>query len=133
MILNEYGRVVYESWKWLEQQYEYIKLYEFIVMPNHIHGIIGITSVGARGNAPNRIKKIGELVGAFKTVATNRVTKGGFPPAPTKLWQRNYYEHIIRDGTDYEQIRNYIVGNPRTWDADKLYQKQLDEFNSQYK
>jgi hypothetical protein len=88
MILNEYGKIAHESWKWLEQQYDYIRLYEFVIMPNHFHGIISV--VGARGNAPGepkndragfhpplqpRIKKIGELVGAFKTVVTNQIKK----------------------------------------------------------
>ncbi len=55
MQLNKYGKIVHDSWKWLEQQYDYIRLHEFIIMPNHMHGIIEITNVGARGKAPHEL------------------------------------------------------------------------------
>ncbi len=48
------------------------------------------------------------------------------------IWQRNYYEHIIRDTANYENIRGYIFTNPQTWDADVLYQKQIEEFNERF-
>lgn len=160
MALNEFGKIVCNSWEWLAEQYEYIKLHEYVVMPNHFHGIIEICDVGARRDAPYfhgiieicnvgarrdapraarepplqqpvRTKKIGGITGAFKTVSTKQINIIRGTPGK-KLWQRNYYEHIIRDGADYEKIMNYIVSNPQTWDSDKLYQKQLDEFNKRF-
>ena len=67
---------------------------------------------------------IGSVIKGLKIGVTKQI---GEP-----VWQRNYYERIIRDADDYEEIRNYINGNPRTWDADTLYKKQLDEFNKRF-
>ena len=103
-------------------------------MPNHIHGIVAITNgpESGMGRAENirplcpyaKSGSIGAIVRGFKIGVTKRLGRSVF--------QRNYYEHIVRDGDDYEQIRNYINSNPRTWDSDKLYQKQLDEFNKRF-
>ncbi len=66
-------------------------------------------------------KSVGSVIRGFKAGITKQIGKS--------IWQRNYYEHIIRDNADYEKISNYIFTNPQTWDADSMYQKQLDEFN----
>ena len=93
-----------------------------VVMPNHLHGIIVIdTCRGGSRTAPtmpsNR-KPLGRLVGAFKTVMTKqfnlaRGTKGRL------IWQRNYYERIIRDGNELARIRKYILDNPTQWSFDR--------------
>ena len=225
--LNEYGREVADCWLWLAEQYPYVVLDEWVVMPNHLHGIIVITdgngraggsdvaerrrggSDGGRGgsrtaptgsrnnptgphdapmgprnnptgshdapmgsrdnptgphDAPmeprnnptgphgppmgprnnltgshgppmgsrdvamgfvgpptapaSKRKPLGRLIGAFKTVSTRRVndirsTSGA------KLWQRNYYEHVIRDDSSLQRIREYIANNPARWGLDR--------------
>ena len=134
MKLNEMGRIVAASWKWLGDQYPYVELDEYIVMPNHVHGIIVIkdTDNGAiashrRGDSriaptpPSQVQKrksLGRLVGAVKTVSARKVNLcRGTPGQP--LWQRNYYEHVIRNEESLAQIRQYIRDNPAKWELDR--------------
>ncbi len=122
MILNEYGGIVAEVWQWLQEQYPYVELGVWVVMPNHAHGIIIIHEDGRGGSrsAPTGMvkrKPLGSLIGAFKTVSTKKInilrnTEGGV------IWQRNYYEHIIRNDDDYNRIHLYILDNPAAWDED---------------
>ena len=104
---------------------------EYVVMPNHLHGIIAIdTRRGDSRIAPTREtetatttirsnrKPLGRLIGAFKTVMTKQFnlthgTKG------RPIWQRNYYERIIRDGNELARIRKYILDNPAQWAFDR--------------
>jgi hypothetical protein len=68
---------------------------------------------------------IGDVMDWFKTMTTNEYIRGvknlGWPPFDRKLWQRNYYEHIIRDEQSYERIAEYIISNPAKWQDDKLF------------
>jgi len=133
MRLNDAGRVVADSWQWLESQYDYVELDEWMVMPNHIHGIIVITddndNGGCRGgsrtaptgdarNATPKRKPIGRLIGAFKTVSTKRINELRGTPG-ISVWQRNYYEHIIRNNDELNRIRDYIANNPKQWEIDQ--------------
>jgi REP element-mobilizing transposase RayT len=118
--LNDTGHVVTETWKWLAIQYDYVELDEWVVMPNHIHAIIVITDRrgGSRTAPTAKRKPIGRLIGAFKTVSTKRINQMyGSPGA--KLWQRNYYEHIIRNDNELHHIRQYIIDNPLRWELDQ--------------
>lgn len=121
MRLNAVGAVIAESWVWLAAQYDYVDLDEWVVMPNHLHGIIVITDTGRGGSrtAPEGHRKpLGRLVGAFKTGSAKRVNLlRGTPGGP--LWQRNYYEHIIRDDRSLNRIREYIARNPENWGRDR--------------
>lgn len=121
MQLNELGRIVSEKWQWLETQYEYVELGEWIVMPNHLHGILVIHDIGRGGSrsAPTPIKRkpLGGLIGAFKTVSTKQInllcnTEGQM------VWQRNYYEHIMRNEQEMDRIARYIEANPSMWTED---------------
>ena len=139
MALNELGEIVAESWQWLERQYEHVEIDEWVVMPNHLHGIIVITDCrdGSRGDEPcldesgrggsrtaptgsdqPKRKPLGRLIGAFKTVSTKRVNEIYNTPG-AKLWQRNYYEHIIRSDDEMNRIRKYISQNPANWEFDR--------------
>lgn len=121
MVLNDAGRMVSETWEWLATQYDHVELDEWVIMPNHMHGIIVIVGIGRGGSrtAPTEKRKpIGRLIGAFKTVSTKRIneirkTHGAI------LWQRNYYEHIIRNENELNRIREYIVNNPMKWELDR--------------
>ncbi len=123
MHLNTAGRVVSGSWAWLANQYDYVELDEYVVMPNHIHGILIIMDGDCRGGsrtAPTRgaRKPLGRLLGAFKTVSTKRINQIR-KTLGTTLWQRNYFEHIIRNETSLERIREYIANNPAQWEMDR--------------
>jgi len=137
------GRAAEEAWAWLAQQYPYVDLDEWVVMPNHLHAILLIHDdqrdglVGAvreppagvvherplrgRGspvNQPTNRKPLGRLIGAFKTVSTKRVNELRDTPGAT-LWQRNYYDHIIRNEAELHRIRQYIADNPAQSASDR--------------
>jgi len=121
MVLNNAGRMVADSWEWLAEQYDHVLLDEWVVMPNHLHGIIVITDGGRGGSrtAPTvKRKPIGRLIGAFKTVSTKQINQMR-ETSGAKLWQRNYYEHIIRNENELNRIREYIHNNPLKWEFDR--------------
>jgi len=127
MVLNETGKIVEEVWGSIPAHFANVELGEFVVMPNHIHGIISIVNVGATHASPlPRISQgpapgsIGSIIGSFKSAATRRVR--AFKNNHEKpLWQRNYYEHIIRNERDYLAIYDYIVANPINWEKDEEF------------
>ena len=121
MKLNEFGEIVSQKWQWLETQYEYMELGAWVVMPNHFHGILVIHDDGRGGSrpapTPTKRKSLGGLIGAFKTVSTKQInllrnTEGQV------VWQRNYYEHIIRNESEMDRITRYIESNPARWADD---------------
>ena len=124
MVLNEFGYIISETWQWLATQYKYILLHEWIIMPNHLLGIIEfcVDRWGGSRTAPTetKCKPLGRIIGAFKTVSTKRINKIQNTPG-RKLWQRNYYEHVVRDENDLNRIREYIINNPLNWRHDKYY------------
>jgi len=141
MILNEYGKIVQMVWDELPQHYKNVELGEFVVMPNHIHGIIIITdctglaidmglAVGA-GLKPaptmattgeSKTHGLSEIVRALKTFSARKINEMR-NTCGEKLWQRNYYEHIIRNDKSYQYIADYIINNPAEWEKDKFYKK----------
>ena len=120
MCLNDMGRIVGESWEWLERRYDNVGLDVWVIMPNHFHNILIIrdTRRGDSRTAPTI--PLGRLIGAFKTVSTKRINRRKGTPG-TKLWQRSFYDHVIRDDEDLNNIREYIQNNPLKW--------ALDEYN----
>ncbi|MFC1612958.1 transposase, partial [Patescibacteria group bacterium] len=116
MILNEYGKIVKNQWLWLGNQYNYVKLDEYIVMPNHFHGILVIYRRDRSRPVPTsesgKIKSLSELIGAFKTTSSKIIHKNGFG---NFAWQRSFYDHIIRDEKSLNNIREYIKNNPMKW------------------
>ena len=132
--------------EWLATRYDYVELDQWTIMPNHMHGIIVITGVVKGGswgfvheassrwrrdyavtsratphkrNRPyGKRKPIGRLVGAFETVSTKRINHLRDTPG-VKIWQRNYYEHIIRNDDELNRIREYIANNPAQWETDR--------------
>lgn len=122
VILNRIGQIVMECWKWLPQQYQYVNLDEWVIMPNHLHGIIIINNdrgMGGSRTAPTtKIKPLGALIGAFKTVSTKRIRQE-YDCSEASFWQRNYYEHVIRNDADLLRIREYIINNPVNWETDE--------------
>ena len=158
MQLNQSGKIVTEQWNDLPNRFPIVALDQFIVMPNHIHGIIQIT-VGAplavesgaplagapdsnaairnddncddlRGNVNNNrapargAPTIGDIIGAYKSLCVHHCLQWIKSNNPTffmgTLWQRNYWEHIVRDKNELGRIRDYIRENPQKWETDKL-------------
>lgn len=128
MMLSGAGRMVEEEWLKTPAVRPQVQLDEFVVMPNHFHGIIMIRhesgTVGAtRLVAPTIGRPAGPMVGSigammaqFKSIATKRMRALGHS---SFAWQRNYYEHIVRDEDSLNRIREYILTNPLRWDLDR--------------
>ena len=125
MQLNSIGEIVAEEWTKSELVRSEIKLDEWVVMPNHLHAIVWITHssrVGATGRSPLRIAgprpgSLGAMIAGFKSAATKRInTARNAPGVP--VWQRNYYEHVIRNECSLDRIRQYIRYNPLKWPDD---------------
>ena len=145
MRTNDSGAIVQSCWNDLPNHYPNVQLDEFVVMPNHVHGVIRILEqflvgathghnrndgptvgdglkppVGVTQSSPLQGKRhrLGHIVGSFKSAITKRINEiHGTPGAP--LWQRGYYDHIIRDDRSLTRIRDYIVRNPQQWSSDK--------------
>ena len=119
--LSPLGEIAAESWAWIEAGYPQVSLDVWVVMPNHIHGIIILMTDGRGGSrtAPTtKPKPLGRLIGAFKTISTKRINAMRLAPA-TRFWQRNFYEHVIRNESSLSRIREYIVNNPLRWELDR--------------
>ncbi|HEY9219944.1 MAG TPA: transposase [Lutibacter sp.] len=115
MYLNEIGEIAKIQWDWLENQYPYIKVHTFIIMPNHIHGIIEIDR-NLIINKNIKIKSLSSLMGAYKMTTSKLIHLSGFHDFS---WHRSFYDHIIRSENAYENIFNYIKMNPDKWVDDK--------------
>lgn len=121
MNLNLIGTIVKKTWEEIPMHFPYVEVDSHIVMPNHFHGIIVINNlVGALHAEPLPIKlqPLGVIVRSFKSAVTKRV-HALYLIDHTKIWQRNYYEHIIRDEQDYQKIFEYIENNPANWSVDE--------------
>ena len=136
MVLSKFGFVAKQQWEKLPKRFPHIELGAFVIMPNHMHGILGI--IDGRGTAGNLNDLEGEssrraptyeqfqkpvtgsiptIIRSYKSAVSFRINlirrTDGFP-----VWQRNYYEHIIRNDKDLQNITNYIESNPSLWDED---------------
>jgi len=122
--LTACGEIVQAAWESLPARYPHISLDLFVVMPNHVHGIIVLVhpddlAVEATGlkATPSRRHAVPEIVRAFKTFSARKVNEQrGTPGEP--VWQRNYYEHVVRDEKDLRRIQEYILNNPAAWAED---------------
>ena len=144
MVLNNAGVMINQLWDEIPNDFKNIKLYEMIIMPNHIHGIIeivGADSISAlntqnstQNDGVNMVNRadiesaptpyIPMVVQSFKRhtmIKYIKMVKNGIlPPFDKKIWQRNYWEHIIRNENEYQLIAQYIIDNPSKWGLDKL-------------
>ncbi len=119
MELNNIGMIVEKKWQEIPIHFPYIEVDSYVVMPNHVHGIIINIGIGARHASPlqTEIQPLGVVVGSFKSAVTKYVHDLGWF-INRRIWQRNYYEHIIRDEDDYQHITEYINNNPFNWEND---------------
>lgn len=139
MFLNEYGKIADECWRAIPEHFPNVELGLHVIIPNHMHGIIVINNDesrsttatiddGRRGaamlrpyddNPTHKINvkpgSLGAIVRSFKSAVSYRIHK---ELNATGIWQRNYYEHIIRDEREMDNIWRYIEANPAQWDVD---------------
>jgi putative transposase len=117
---NTFGQIAEKQWYWLAEQYAYVVLHAFVVMPNHIHGILEINRQLALvpGQQPAKIKSLSELIGAYKTTTSKQIRLAGLPEF---AWQRSFHDHIIRNEHSYNKIADYIADNPARWHEDLFY------------
>ena len=127
MRLNEFGGIVDREWHKTPRIRKEIELDSFVVMPNHIHGIIIINdtgndkrNVGANGRSPLRMKpkSLSSFIAGFKSIVTKTINQNRNTPS-MPLWQRNYFERVIRNENELHAIRQYIINNPLQWDMDE--------------
>lgn len=146
MAANDAGGMVGKWWRELAIKFPFVEPDLFVIMPNHFHGIIFLVGAdlcvrpdqnvrhensGIHGSAPAKGSEAGAHTGAplptiiqwFKTMTTNEymknVLQSGWPPFPGRLWQRNYFERIIRNDAELDKFCNYILLNPARWSEDE--------------
>lgn len=152
IFLDDAGKMIDHWWNEMKNKYPFITIDDYVIMPNHFHGIIHIVGAdlcvcpdndtnsakdkqteivqdsqpikGEHTGSPLRRTAISNMVQWFKTMSTNEyirhVKYNGWPAFSGRLWQRNYYEHIIHGDRGLRKIRKYIADNPRAWEADPL-------------
>jgi REP element-mobilizing transposase RayT len=139
MMMNEAGRVVQTVWHGLPGRFSPMAVDEFVVMPNHVHGIIVLVGAGlalpnqdgpkgaassaptlgshGRKGAASSAPTLGDVVRAFKSISAIHVNRL-LMRAGRPLWQRNYFEHVIRDEDELNHLREYVANNPLQWALD---------------
>jgi REP element-mobilizing transposase RayT len=114
MLLHEPGQIAVRTWEGLPKHYAHVDLDAFVVMPNHIHGILFLTCTPAD---PKR-HPLSEILRAFKSFSARHINyQKGTPGQP--VWQRNYIERVIRSEAELHKIRRYIAENPAKWESDR--------------
>ena len=141
MRLNDAGHMVLAVWEGLSSNYPGVETDHFVAMPNHVHGVIVLVGVGPgtsadSGGQPQGVPKTGssaaivtrplslsDVINRFKTLTTHRYALGvngfGWTRFNHRLWQRNYFEHVIRSEDSLQRIRQYILDNPMRWVFDR--------------
>jgi len=146
MVMNDAGKIADDCWLEIQNHFPDAVLHEHIVMPNHVHGIVELIKTGSPTiespniSPRNEFQKIiphsiGSIIRGYKIGVTKwfrNNTIGGVmavraenfqpfqPLHPRSIWQRNYYEHIIRDEKSYKRISEYIINNPKNWKEDNF-------------
>jgi REP element-mobilizing transposase RayT len=108
--LSTTGHMVRAAWLDLATRYEFIRLGEFVVMPNHVHGIIWVCAAPGSDHAPQPLT---DVICRFKT-GTTYLHRG-------RLWQRSFHDHAIRNERELERIREYVRLNPARWTEDRFH------------
>ncbi len=136
------GEIVQKAWSTLRQRFPFFELVAFVVMPNHLHGVLGImgaglappgnregTNEGEASLAPTaRASRVtlGQIVGAFKSLSAIEVNRRLHRPGRA-VWQRGFYEHIVRGEGELQKIQRYIWENPQRWGFDPENPRAIDK------
>lgn len=132
--LNDAGKLMGGMWRGIPEFFGNVDVDEYVIMPNHIHGILIIKNMKGRpqGSPVQEIvgaglvpahKGLGEIIGAYKSLTTNeyikKIRSDNWPKFDKRIWQRNYFERIIRNEEECFKIKNYIRMNPLMWERDR--------------
>ena len=130
MRLNPLGMIAQDAWPDLAKQHAHIRVDCSVVMPNHAHALLWIVETAVRDGVsvagqPRRYGQpiagsVSTLVNAYKMTVTKRAISAGLIPGPP-LWQRNFWDRIVRDERELANIRQYIAANPARWIEDQLH------------
>ena len=131
MVLNEAGWIARRGWQDIPVHFPHVELDEWVIMPNHLHGIVTIRvdpvrrGTACRAPTAERFGKavtgsIPTIIRSFKSAITKRMNELWNTPG-AKVWQRNYWEHVVRNERELHRIREYIIDNPTKWESDRLY------------
>ena len=112
---TEFGKIAEQQLLKLEERYPFLKVGQYVIMPNHIHAILVMESEAA-GASPR--PTVMDVVCAYKSLTTRACRQNGFAD---KLFQTSFYEHVIRNQQDYNEIAEYICQNPMRWQSDDLF------------
>lgn len=150
--LNTAGKMIESQWLKLPGRFDFIQFHEFVVMPNHFHGLIEIVGEPLAGSGDNAnighcdnkrigqqyrhlkrpqgiVPTVSEIVGAFKSQTTNEyiklVKQFLLPPFNKRVWQRSFHDHIVRNEESLLIIKEYIENNPAKWSLDRYYKQYL--------
>lgn len=123
LYINERGRIIEKLYLELPDKYRHIECLDYVIMPNHFHCIVHINKEMINKEDPiTRHPKLGEIIAYFKYQTTKIINLENH-----KLWQRNYWEHIIRNNRSYCMISEYISENPTRWINDKFHIENQNE------
>ena len=121
MCFNDAGQMLSTPWNEIPSRFADVAIDAFVVMPNHVHGIIILPDV-VDGVATRSVAALGGVIAAFKSATTvdyiRGVKSGAWPAFRRRLWQRNYFEHVVRDEKALDRVRRYIDENPARWAFD---------------
>lgn len=122
MKLNECGKIAHNEWIKTFEMRTNLEIDEFVIMPNHVHLIVYIKENNHQEENVNRpfrspSDNLGSIIRGYKSAVSQKLKD--YIPHP--IWQRNYYEHIIRDEHSYQMIWDYVVNNPLLWEKDCFY------------
>jgi REP element-mobilizing transposase RayT len=124
--LSPMGEIIRDEWLRTEALRPNVELDAYVIMPNHLHGIIVITDEISTAEPDFRAafshvpaNSLATIIGSFKSAATRSVNR--YRQTEGSIWQRNYWEHVIRNAHDLERIQGYIAANPQRWASDRLF------------
>lgn len=123
MQFNDAGRIIQLMWNEIPMHYPQVELDVYVIMPNHFHGIFDIrpSEPGAASSAPT----VGRIMRRFKSMSAIAVNRS-LGRSLQALWQRNYWERVVRDEKELHGLQEYIVNNPRQWALDKLHPLKIN-------
>jgi len=156
--LNDAGHMVQTVWESMPVRFPTTALDAYVIMPDHFHALIAITNsavgaglvpalplpTGTPGGHPQgvplqpeaRRPALGNVVGAFKSLTTRAYIAGvrdaGWPAFDRRIWQRNYWEHVVRNETEHERTVSYILDNPSRWRPDEHTDDAWPDFPNAY-
>ncbi len=120
--LTQIGKIIEKRLNNIKNEFTTAKIEEYIIMPNHVHFILQIIERVDTRPTPT----ISDIICSFKSRTTNdiikKVKQGEINYYDSRIWQRNYYEHVIRNEKEYYKIVEYIQNNPLKWEEDKYFE-----------